>query len=310
MRKVALITASASGLAVAFSRQLAQDGFDLVLNYRKNKSGCEQLAQTLEHHYAIDTLVHQADMTQKQDIEHLVDATKEHFGRIDILIHSAGPFIFQRKRLTEYADHEWEEMIDGNLTSAFYLFRKIIPLMRPQGFGRIVTIGFDRIEQAPGWGYRSAYAAAKVGLASLTKTVAIEERENGITANMICPGDIRGAKKEAQMPLAQTEGYRTPVGGDLAAMISFLVKPEARFVTGNILSLTNGEDVLGHYDSGKKEVFDPIAFEIGTMVYVLPWNKVATVTDRLDRVNRRSLYTVQTADQEAQFTVDQLEELT
>ncbi len=309
MRKVALITASASGLAVAFARQLAYDGLDLILTYRKNKTACEHLAHSLQQMYAIDVFVKQADMTSQSDIESLVDAAQAHFGRLDVLVHSAGPFIFRRKRLTEYTDAEWHEMINGNLTSAFYLFRKVIPIMRPQRFGRIITIGFDRVEQTPGWGYRSAYAAAKVGLASLTRTVAIEERENGITANMICPGDIRGSLKEAPIPPDMLLGIRAPVGGDLAAAISFLIIQEAQFVTGNILSLTNGEDVLGHYDSGKKEVFDHTQFAIGNAVNVLPWNAPATVIERLDRTNRRSLYKVRAGDKVAQFTVDQLEEL-
>lgn len=308
MRKVALVTASASGLAVAFARQLAHDGFNLILNYRKNKTACEELALSLQAQYGIEILVEKADMTKQAEIEAMITAGKQRFDRLDVLIHSAGPFIFRRKRLTEYTDEEWNEMIHGNLTSAFYLFRQVIPLMRPKGFGRIVTVGFDRVEQAPGWGYRSAYAAAKVGLASLTRTVAIEERENGITANMICPGDIRGSLKEAPFPSDPTVGIRTPVGGDLAQVISFLVKPEAQFVTGNILSLTNGADVLSHYDAGKAELFDPKKFEIGAFVHVLPWNEQATVIDRLDRPNQRSLYTVQAGNRVAQFTVDQLEE--
>lgn len=309
MGKVALITGSASGLAVAFARQLARDGYDLALNYRTGKERCEQLAARMADTWGIRATVFAADMSRELDVERLVDDVAARFGRLDVVVHSAGPFIVRRKRLTDYTGEEWREMIDGNLSSAFYLFRKAILLMRPQGYGRIVTIGFDRVEEATGWPYRSAYAAAKVGLASLTRSIASEERENGITANMICPGDIRGRAKESDPPHGQWQSaLRAPVGGDLARVISLLLHPDAQFITGNILSLTNGEDILSHYDSGRSQVTDARTIPVGATVHVIPWNEPALVTERRDRTNRRSVYTVSREDHTAQFTVDQLEE--
>ncbi len=309
MGKVALITGSASGLAVAFARQLARDGYDLALNYRTGKERCEQLAANLSRARGISAAAFAADMTRAAEVSRLVDDVAARFGRLDVVVHSAGPFIARRKRLTDYTGEEWREMIDGNLSSAFYLFRKAILLMRPQGFGRIITVGFDRVDEAPGWVYRSAYAAAKVGLASLTRSIAHEERENGITANMICPGDIRGRAKESDPPQGEWQSaVRSPVGGDLARVISLLLHPDAQFVTGNILSLTNGEDILGRYDAGRSQVVDSRTIPLGAVVRVIPWNELAVVTDRKDRTNQRSIYTVSREDHIAQFTVDQLEE--
>ncbi len=309
MGKVALITGSASGLAVAFARQLARDGYDIALNYRTGKERCEQLAASLINSYGINAAAFAADMSREVDVERMVDDVAARFGRLDVVVHSAGPFIARRKRLTDYTGEEWREMIDGNLSSAFYLFRKAILLMRPRGFGRIVTVGFDRVHEAPGWAYRSAYAAAKVGLASLTRSIAHEERENGITANMICPGDIRGRAKESDPPPEPWHSaLRTPVGGDLARVISLLLHPDAQFITGNILSLTNGEDILGRYDTGRSQVVDSRTIPIGAPVRVIPWNSSAVVTDRRDRTNQRSIYTVLRENHLTQFTVDQLEE--
>lgn len=310
MKRTALITGSASGLAVAFAHRLAAQGYDLTLNYRSSKENCDDLVGQLEMDYGVQVHAVQADMTSASDIEALMDEIESRCGGIDTLIHSAGPFVFTRKRLTEYTDSEWDQMISGNLTSAFYLCKRAIPWMRPHGFGRIVTIGFDRVEDAPGWIYRSAYAAAKVGLASLTRTIAQEERENGITANMICPGDIRGEKKEAlHSPDRPWSPVAQPVGGDLAEVVAFLLSAEAQYVTGNILSVNGGVDVIGGYDLGKKEVFDPHTIAIGARVRVLPWQRLATVTHREDRNNRRSIYTVEEAGHSAQFTVDQLVEV-
>ena len=95
------------------------------------------------------------------------------------------------------------DMINGNLSSAFFLCKNIIPSMRRQDFGRIITFGYDRAETAPDQFYRGPYASAKTGLVTLTKTLALEERPHGITVNMICPGDIR--KKEKEEALARTD---------------------------------------------------------------------------------------------------------
>ncbi len=253
MDKVALITGSSRGLAVAFAHELALGGFSLVLNYRHHQERTDHLAETLKQKYGVEVMALQADMQHPDQLNSMMEDIESRFSRLDVLIHSAGPYIFERKRLIDYTDEEWRQMVDGNLSSAFFLFRKAIPLMRKHHFGRIITIGFDRVGDAPGWIYRSAYAAAKVGLASLTKTVAIEEREYGITANMITPGDIRGALKEAL--IAEVEGTSSPrpvVGGDLARVIRFLVEESSGFVSGNVIAVTDGTDVIGKSDVGKE----------------------------------------------------------
>lgn len=309
MDKIALITGSAGGLAVTFARELAQQGYTLVLNYRHSQKTCEALCTELSNRFGVAATAIAADMTEPADIARLMDFIAQTYGRLDALIHSAGPFLFARKRLTEYSDDEWQQMIAGNLTSAFLLLRRALPMMRPQAFGRVITIGFEGVEDAPGWVYRSAYAAAKTGLASLTRTVAKEERESGITANMICPGDIRGADKEKSLPNAEPwQPLRPPVGGDLAALISFLLSREAQYVSGNILSVSGFVDVIGHFDHGKEEVIDPRVLSAGQQVRILPWGRSGRIVSRRDRRNRRSLYTVEAGTTEATFTIDHLEE--
>ena len=253
MKKVALITGSSRGLAVAFAHELAASGISLALNYRQNGERAARLAETLATQHHIEAIPVQADIQAQNQVERMLDLIESRFSRLDILIHSAGPYIFERKRLVDYTEREWREMIDGNLNSAFYLFKRAIPLMRKHRFGRIVTIGFDRVDDAPGWMYRSAYAAAKVGLASLTKTVASEEREFGITANMITPGDIRGQQKERPIPDGpENTGLRPVVGGDLAKVIRFLVEDTSLYVSGNVISVSDGTDVIGKSDLGKE----------------------------------------------------------
>lgn len=125
--------------------------------------------------------------------------------------------------------------------------------MRENHWGRIINIGFDRAENSPGWKYRSAFAAAKTGLVSLTKTLAIEEAEHGITVNMICPGDISANFKEANIDdVREIKDNYTPVGRpgtgeDIARMIAFLCDKDSDFITGSIIQVTGGKDVLTKY---------------------------------------------------------------
>lgn len=151
----------------------------------------------------------------------------------------------------DYNISEWNYIINGNLNAVFYLSNLIIPSMRKRKWGRIITVGFDRVESAPGWIYRSAFAAAKSGLASLTKTIALEEAENGITANMVCPGDIVGEWKEKAIEDSlHTVDPTVPVGRpgtgeDVSRVISFLANEQSSFITGSIIPITGGKDVLG-----------------------------------------------------------------
>jgi 3-oxoacyl-[acyl-carrier protein] reductase len=153
--------------------------------------------------------------------------------------------------MADYEVSEWDYLINGNLNSVFYLSNLLIPRMREKKWGRIITIGFDRVESAPGWIFRSAFAAGKAGLASLTKTIALEEAEHGITANMVCPGDIIGEWKEKAIVESLNEiddsvpVGRPGTGEDVSRVISFLADEKSSFITGSIIPVTGGKDVLG-----------------------------------------------------------------
>jgi 3-oxoacyl-[acyl-carrier protein] reductase len=252
-RKTALVTGSATGLGKRTAIELASQGIHLVINYVKNEANALQLAKDLETRYGINAIALQADVSKPEEAERLVNQALEQAGRIDILINGAGPYISERKKLTEYSLEEWHYLLHGNLSSVFYLSRLLIPRMRQERWGRIINFAFDRADHAPGWIYRSAFAAAKTGLVSLTKTMALEEAENGITVNMICPGDIIGAHKEANIADVRTiHDPQTPVGRpgsgeDIARTIAFLCADNSDFITGSVIQVTGGKDVLNKY---------------------------------------------------------------
>ncbi|WP_059170780.1 SDR family oxidoreductase [Bacillus sp. FJAT-27445] len=251
VKRTALITGGAAGIGKMTALHLAEKGYDLVINYRSSRQAAESLADFIATEYAVKCILAQGDVSREEDCSSIVSTALEHYPSLDIFIHNAGPYIHDRKGVTDYTFEEWNSILNGNLSSAFYLSKLLLPHMRARGWGRIITLGFDRVENAPGWIYRSAFAAAKTGLASLTRTIALEEAANGITANMVCPGDIVADWKEQKIEEAvgNTE-LNAPVGRpgtgeDIARVIGFLADEKSDFITGSIIPVTGGLDVLG-----------------------------------------------------------------
>ncbi|GEL07345.1 SDR family oxidoreductase [Salisediminibacterium halotolerans] len=248
----AVITAGVKGLGKMISEAFLENGYDVTVQYRSNDGTVEKLKEEWIN-YETNVQFVNGDIEQKDDIHKLAEEAQKFRPTIDVLVCNAGPYIFERKKLIEYDDEEWDRMVNGNLSSAFYLFQAFIPIMRKQQFGRIITFGFQESNQTPAWKYRSAFAAAKTGLTSLTKTVSIEEAENGITANMICPGKITGDMKEASIEAGKLQlDSETPVGrpgtgGDIARTVLFLADQQADLITGAVIEVTGGVDVLHRY---------------------------------------------------------------
>lgn len=249
--KTALITGGATGIGRRTALQLAAEGINLIINYRNSKIEAEELAADITKRYNTKNICIKGDITRYEDCENIVSQAMNIFSSIDIIVHNAGPYISERKKMADYEIHEWNYLINGNLNAVFYLSNLLIPSMRKRNWGRIITVGFDRVESAPGWIYRSAFAAAKSGLASLTKTLALEEAEYGITVNMVCPGDIIGDWKEKAIEEARNQHDdsvpvgRPGTGEDISRVISFLANDHSSFITGSIIPITGGKDVLG-----------------------------------------------------------------
>ncbi|MDV2684772.1 SDR family oxidoreductase [Alkalihalophilus lindianensis] len=248
----ALITAGSKGLGVQVTESLLKNGYSVTVTYRSDEQAVEKMKMKWTD--VGDRLQFvQADVTKKEDIERVVNKTLARFRKIDILINNAGPYVFERKKLVDYGEDEWYEMIEGNLSAVYHLLKKVVPVMREQQYGRIIMYGFQGANSAPGWIYRSAYAAAKVGLVSLMKTISIEEAEYGITANMVCPGNILGEMKESTIqearehPDADTPIGRSGTGEDIARTVLFLCEENADMVTGTVVEVTGGVDVIHRY---------------------------------------------------------------
>lgn len=247
--KVALITGSATGLGKMTALTLARQGCDIALNFVNSKDQAYALKQEIEQ-MGVRAIAVKADIALEHELNNLVDQTENHLGSVDILVNNAGPFIRERRLFAQYERNEIVHLINGNLTSVMLLDHRVLPFMREKRWGRIVHFGFGHAGEARSWPHRSVYAAAKVGLVSFTKTLAVEEASYGITVNMVCPGDIRGANKE--MTIEEVSGIsdestprgRSGSGEDIARVIEYLCMDKSDFITGNIMDISGGLDPI------------------------------------------------------------------
>lgn len=248
--KTALVTGSAKGLGRRTAIELAAAGCNVAVNYVNSREEAEQVVAEIAA-MGRQAVAIQADVAKPGDVERLVSESERCLGSsIDILVNNAGPFIRERKLFAEYSTDDIHYLVNGNLVGTMLLDHRVLPGMRSRGWGRIIHFGFGHAAEARSWPHRAVYAAAKVGLVSFTKTLAVEEAANGITVNMVCPGDIRGGNKEKD--IADVEGVydeesprgRPGTGQDVARVITFLCLPASDFVTGNMIDVSGGLDPI------------------------------------------------------------------
>lgn len=247
--KVALVTGSATGLGKMTALTLARCGCDIALNYVNSRQEALALKQKIES-MGVRAIAVKADVAVETELYHLAEETERQLGTIDILVNNAGPFIRERRLFSQYDPKEITHLVNGNLTGVMLLDHRVLPAMREKKWGRIVHFGFGHAGEARSWPHRSVYAAAKVGLVSFTKTLAVEEAPYGITVNMVCPGDIRGANKEKTIEEVSgimdeaTPRGRSGSGEDIARVIEYLCMDKSDFITGNIMDISGGLDPI------------------------------------------------------------------
>jgi 3-hydroxybutyrate dehydrogenase len=192
--KVAIITGSTSGIGWSIAQRLAQEGYKIMLNGFGNESMISSLKDQIRA-LKTDVDYHGADMSKPEEIEDLVLTTQKKFGSVDILVNNAGiQFV---NPIETFPTDKWNAIIAINLTASFHTIRTAFPIMKQQKWGRIVNIGSAHsLIASP---FKSAYVTAKHGLAGLTKVVALEGAEFGITCNVICPGYVKTQLVESQI---------------------------------------------------------------------------------------------------------------
>ena len=252
--KIALVTGSTSGIGLAIAEALARSGANLIINGFGEAGDIERSRSRLETEYGVSVRFSPADMTRPDTIEAMMKLAADAFGGIDVLVNNAG--IQHVAPVDEFPPEKWNAIIAVNLSAAFHTIRLALPHMKRRRWGRIVNIASTHALVASP--FKSAYVAAKHGLGGLTKTVALEVAELGITVNAICPGYVLTPLVEKQIPdtakargisedavrrdvlLAAQPTRKFVSVAQVAALVAFLCSSDADSITGTLLPIDGG----------------------------------------------------------------------
>ena len=242
----ALVTGASGGIGSAIATALAKQGARLALS-GSNAEKLRVFREQLNDETGGDHIEITCDLSDPGDVEKLVPATFDTLGGLSILVNNAG--ITRDNLALRMKDGEWDDVLQVNLTAAFRLMRAAARPMMKARFGRIVSI--TSVVGATGNPGQTNYAAAKAGMAGMTKSFAQEVASRGITANCVAPGFIRSAMTEAlddkqrEAIDARIPTGRMGEGDEVAAAVAFLASREASYVTGETLHVNGGMAMLG-----------------------------------------------------------------
>jgi 3-oxoacyl-[acyl-carrier protein] reductase len=236
--RTALITGSSRGIGKAIAKQLAKDGFNVIVNYTKSKDQAEKLVLELNSAYNVDCTSVCADVSEREQVEKMFSEA----GKVDILVNNAG--IAQQKLFTDITENDWDRMFAVDVKGVFNCCQCALPYMIHQKSGKIINI--SSMWGQVGGSCEVHYSAAKAAVIGFTKALAKEVGPSGIQVNCIAPGvintEMNSNLDENTMEELKEE---TPLGvigmpKDIANAVSFLASDKADFITGQILGVNGG----------------------------------------------------------------------
>jgi 3-hydroxybutyrate dehydrogenase len=251
--KVALVTGGTSGIGRAIVERYASNGASIIFNGFISKESAEDIKSSLKDKYKSDVFYHSANLTNRKEIQNMVEEGIKIFGKIDLLVNNAG--VAHGEVLWKMPTEKLDEILDVNLKAPFILTKYVVPHMIKNNYGRIINI--SSILGLLGLAQCSAYSASKHGIIGMTKSLAIEVADFDITVNAICPGFVktdmveRGAEEIAENMKIDKElvkaGFLTKVlkkrfiePNEISNLALFLSTEEAKNMTGSYYTLDAG----------------------------------------------------------------------
>lgn len=242
--QVALVTGGTRGIGAAITTMLARDGVRVAAGYSRGEDVAKKLKAQLEGEGATVS-VHQGRVDTMDDCRRVVEEAMKEHGRIDYLINNAGITI--DKTVRKMTDDDWNMVLAVNLSGAFRMTKSVLEHMIERGSGRIVNIS-SVIGETGNIG-QANYAASKAGLAGLTKSLALEMAQRGITVNVVAPGFIATEmvaaipKETLDKVIARVPQRRLGRPEEVARVVRFLLEDESSYITGAVYSVNGGIDM-------------------------------------------------------------------
>lgn len=240
MTKVAIVTGASKGIGAAIALQLAQEGYQLVINYNGNQQKAEAVKGLCEKYQT--AIVVQADVAKSEDAKRLCDTALETFGRIDVLVNNAG--ITKDNLLLRMSESDFDDVLSTNLKGTFLMCKNVSKIMMKQRSGSIINI--SSVVGISGNAGQANYAASKAGIIGLTKSLAKEFASRNIRVNAVAPGFIKSdmtdqldqeiiANLSAQIPMKRLGDPQ-----DIANTVAFLVSEKSSYLTGQVICVDGG----------------------------------------------------------------------
>ncbi|HFN9071941.1 3-oxoacyl-[acyl-carrier-protein] reductase [Staphylococcus aureus] len=241
MTKSALVTGASRGIGRSIALQLAEEGYNVAVNYAGSKEKAEAVVEEIKAK-GVDSFAIQANVADADEVKAMIKEVVSQFGSLDVLVNNAG--ITRDNLLMRMKEQEWDDVIDTNLKGVFNCIQKATPQMLRQRSGAIINL--SSVVGAVGNPGQANYVATKAGVIGLTKSAARELASRGITVNAVAPGfivsDMTGALSDelkeqmlTQIPLARF-GQDT----DIANTVAFLASDKAKYITGQTIHVNGG----------------------------------------------------------------------
>lgn len=239
--KVALITGATRGIGKQIALELASQGYNIALNYRKQNEELEALKKEIESQN-VKCLTVYGDVSNYEDVEKFIKEVIKEFGKIDVLVNNAG--ITKDMLLMRMKKEDFESVIDVNLIGTFNVTKNVIPYMMKARNGKIVNI--SSVVGISGNAGQTNYSASKAGIIGFTKSLAKEVASRNINVNAIAPGFIKTdmtdvLKEEVKEEISKTIPLkRMGEAKDVANLVKFLVSEESNYITGQVINVDGG----------------------------------------------------------------------